>query len=179
MIKNKKIKKWAIAIGYVLLIYATLGVVRAPLNYLRSIGILTLVLYSLYGLCFGFLLFQIIKSKQKRMWETASLIFIFFLYYLAAQKVSSPEEQIHFLQYGLVGVFFLRALSQHWGFSLKSYAFAFALSGVAGWLDEVLQGLIPTRYYDIKDIFLNIYSSFLGLLIYKLVANKSDQKILS
>jgi hypothetical protein len=34
----------------------------------------------------------------------------------------------------------------------------------AGWIDELIQGLLPTRYYDLRDVAFNAAAGLLALL---------------
>lgn len=159
-------KDWLIAIGYVGFIYATLGVVRTPVSYLRSHGLLRLSLGFLYLACVVSLLLLMIRNQESSPWRYAMLCSICFTYFLVGKHVNTPEEQIHFFQYGLVGVFFARAVSHHTKPYWKIFLAALILATLAGWIDERLQGLLPNRHYDIRDVYLNFVSAFLGLIVY-------------
>ncbi len=171
--KKSHFSPWAIAILYVFFIYATLSVVPIPLQFLRSNNLLRLTLGALYLLCAIFILRQAADNGERRWQRYAALLGIFFLYPFIALKTSSPEEQIHFLEYGLVGVLFARALAAGKPYTWRTYAGAFLLGTLAGWLDEILQGLLPNRHYDIRDIWLNAVSVALGLTIRSLISAKS------
>lgn len=181
---NPKARRWLIAVGYVLLIYATLGVARTLTNILRAHGILRLSLSVVHGVCVALLSGYIVRNAPKALWRYIALLSLMGLYVAVAQKTVSPEEQIHFLQYGLVGIFFLRALELHVERKAAAYFFALVLASAAGWLDEIIQGLIPNRHYDVKDIFLNIVSAALGLAVFavlpkKMTYNSSTTRIFS
>ena len=103
-------RRWVLALGYVAFIYATLPVVGPPVQFLRSHGVLRLTLGILYSACFVALWWELIQRNAKQVWRFVALIAVFALYLLISTQVSTPEERIHFLEYGLVGVFFSRAL---------------------------------------------------------------------
>jgi VanZ family protein len=170
---NSKIKSWLLAVGYVLFIYATLSTVVVPMRYLRSLGLLRLTLAVVYGTAFLLLLRHLLQSQTHRMTRVGTLIFIFGLYGLITRTVKTPEEQFHFLEYGLVGVFFARALSQHWANRIGVFAGAVLLASLAGGIDEIIQGFLPNRHFDVHDIVLNATSAFLGLAIYRLLPKKN------
>ena len=75
-------------------------------------------------------------------------------------------RQVHFFEYGLAGILFLRALIEHLGYNWKSMGLAFLFASGAGWGDECLQGITPGRHHDLHDIVLNAAAASLGLLIY-------------
>ncbi|MCB4757032.1 MAG: VanZ family protein [Elusimicrobia bacterium] len=164
MTATKKIN-WALAIVYVLFIYATLGVIRIPTTFLRTLGLLRFALLALYLSCFATFLIFLIRSGTKNIWRFAALVAMFVVYYFSAIKIKIPEEQVHFLEYGLVGILFLRALTLHIGYNWKSYLAAFLIGSLAGTLDELLQKIVPNRYYDITDVLLNALSVSMGLII--------------
>lgn len=167
--------RWALALGYVAFIYATLGVVPAPMAYLRSHGVLRLTLGSMFLLCWlG--VFSLLASRSRTAWRYAAMIGVAGVYALVARRVTSPEEQIHFIQYGLVGVLFVRSLRPSVRSEGAAYALAFFLAVLAGWVDELLQGRLPNRHYDVRDIVLNTVSSFLGLVIYRLIPSSRNNR---
>jgi VanZ family protein len=87
-------------------------------------------------------------------------------YYFIAKTIHLPEEQLHFFEYGLVGILFLRALKHENVPKYFLFPSAWILASITGWCDELLQGITPNRHYDIRDIGFNIIASGLGLLLY-------------
>jgi len=66
-----------------------------------------------------------------------------------------PEEAVHFVQYGALGVLAFRAL----GHRVRDggiYLAAAAVGSTFGILDEFLQWLTPRRVWDLRDIGLNV-----------------------
>lgn len=174
--RNKSVQLWLLAILYVGIIYATLGYARAPLTFLREKGCLRIFLGVLYVATFGGLILGLIKIKAAQWWRIIVLCVVYSSFFIISRYMSSPEEQIHFLQYGLVGVLFMRAVASHIGVNWKSYLAAILLSGLAGWGDERIQGILPNRYYDVNDILFNILSAFLGLILYSLFQKPSSPR---
>ncbi|UCC38790.1 MAG: VanZ family protein [Candidatus Aminicenantes bacterium] len=84
----------------------------------------------------------------------------------------NPEEAIHFLEYGLLGFFLFKALSNHIrNKSIYLTATLFALS--IGILDEALQWVIPLRIWSFRDVGLNVLSGGLfKLAIWQVVKPK-------
>jgi len=71
-----------------------------------------------------------------------------------------PEEAVHFLEYGLLGFFLFRALS----FTIKDktiYLAAILIGSLVGIFDEILQWIVPLRYWDLRDVGLNAFSGVL------------------
>jgi hypothetical protein len=92
-----------------------------------------------------------IRRASNYVWLTA----VAFLYiYFTLKLWRTPEQAVHFLEYGLLGYFLFRALS----LSIRDrsiYAAAFLCGTLVGIVDEVLQWMIPNRYWDFGDVGLN------------------------
>ncbi|MFN0118395.1 MAG: VanZ family protein [Elusimicrobiota bacterium] len=157
---------WILAIGYVFFIYATLNIARTPLAYLRAHGYLKLTLNTLFFLSALSMTTYLLWYKTREWWRYIFLFFTFYLYSYFSKFTQTPEELVHFFQYGLVGVLFLRALEKHDFNKPFSWVMAFFIASIAGIIDELLQGLLPNRHYDARDILLNVISVTLGLCSY-------------
>ncbi len=65
-----------------------------------------------------------------------------------------PEEAIHFIEYGVIGIFAYRALSIQ--LAQRRVHLAAALVGILiGTCDEILQWITPDRYWDYRDLVIN------------------------
>jgi hypothetical protein len=74
----------------------------------------------------------------------------------------APEEAVHFLYYGLLSFFLLRALRFH--IQDKSiYITSLFIGSLVGIVDEIIQWMLPDRFWDIKDIGLNTLACILFL----------------
>jgi VanZ family protein len=92
-----------------------------------------------------------IRSPSNYLWLTAvACLYVYF----TLKLWRAPEEAVHFLEYGLLGFFLFRALS----LSLRDksiYLVAFFLGSLVGTFDEILQWMMPGRYWDFRDAGLN------------------------
>jgi len=84
---------------------------------------------------------------------------IFFGYTIELGK-QAPEEAVHFIQYGLLGILVYRALA-HRLEDLSIYFAAVIVCGMIGTLDEFVQWLTPQRFWGLGDIWLNFFASAL------------------
>lgn len=75
------------------------------------------------------------------------LIFLFLI-------KGAPEEKFHLLIYFLIGNFSKKCFN---------YYGAIYFTGLA-LLDEIIQYFLPNRYFDLKDIILNIGGGITGFL---------------
>jgi VanZ family protein len=92
-----------------------------------------------------------IRAPSNYIWLTA-VAFLYIYYTLKLWR--APEQAIHFLEYGFLGYFLFRALS----FSIRDksiYLTAFLCGSLVGIFDEILQWMVPDRYFDFRDIGLN------------------------
>ena len=113
------------------------------------------------------MVFYFIRHRKRFAWyHWAWLGVVAFIY--AKQtwhlKSQSPTEALHFVQYGVMYILFLRALLHrtHDGVVFVS---ALCLTSVCGNLDEIVQWLTPRRYFDWRDVGLNAFSgTMMGLL---------------
>jgi hypothetical protein len=115
-----------------------------------------LAVLALTALAFVILLYWLvfrlkIRTPSNYFWLTGvAALYIYF----TLQLWRAPEEAIHFLEYGLLGYFLFRALS----LSIRDksiYATAFLVGSLIGVFDEILQWIMPGRYWDFRDAGLN------------------------
>jgi len=83
--------------------------------------------------------------------------------WLLRGQLQSSVEAIHFVEYAALGVLLFRAWRQH---GRDPLVYPLALAGVAlvAWADEFLQWLMPGRFWDFRDIRLNVLAGAVGLL---------------
>ena len=83
--------------------------------------------------------------------------------WLLRGQLQSSVEAIHFVEYAALGVLFFRAWRRH---GRDPLVYPLALAGVAlvAWADEFLQWLMPGRFWDFRDLRLNVLAGGIGLL---------------
>lgn len=162
-----KKQRWLILTGYVLLIYATIPVVRPLVDFfVKNAGLqikpAVNVLFAITGAYLVFALIFKYKVTSLACYIWLACLGCIYVYLLSAIKI--PIERIHLLEYGLLSFFAYMAFRESFG-KLKSYLFSFILTAILGWIDEGIQALVPGRYYDIKDVGLNALSGLLALFV--------------
>ncbi len=92
-----------------------------------------------------------------------------FSVWVLLRQLQSSIEAIHFVEYGILGFLLFRAWRHH---VQDSLVYPVAGLGVAlvAWLDEFLQWLVPGRFWDYRDIRLNLLAgvavlAFIGLVV--------------
>lgn len=153
-------------VGFTLLILASAPVARPLQGWLRAQlgreGMMILLGGMFLGaaLAGGFLIN--IRKLPRRNLILSSLLFLVGLAGSLALKI--PEERIHLLEYGLLGILAPASLSSKNGGGnyLRALLFIF----LVGLLDEGFQWLLPDRVGDWRDICFNSLGGIWGIALY-------------
>ncbi len=70
-------------------------------------------------------------------------------------KSGAPEEALHYIFFGLLGVLLYRAYS-HRVRDVSIYLLSLLAGSIVGVFDEVIQWALPSRYFDVRDVWLNV-----------------------
>jgi VanZ family protein len=164
-----------IALGVLLLcIYSTLYVARTISNALRDAGYLraaVAVAFSLAAIAVIVFVFRTPALRNPRAIFAA--VGIGLVYATIVFPMSSPEEKLHFLEYGAVGVLAFFAMPPRW-VTPKRFAAAVLFTLAAG--DEGIQALLPNRHYDLRDVGFNALAGALALTSFGLIRWSSPSR---
>lgn len=168
---------WLLAAGYTLLLYSTLAVVRTLASFLRRRGMLRITLWTLLAGAVVAVLAWIVRGRPRaREWMVLGLVAIGYVAVLPLALV--PEEQFHLLEYGVLGGVIYAALRERrrireasaraetpkLSWSLRhAPVTAFLLSAALGLVDEIIQGILPSRFYATRDVVLNALAGGLAI----------------
>ena len=160
--------------AYLLVIYSTLGVIRGVSNALRDANLLRVTVACVFAasaVALVALLWRLGRLRHTRTWVTLALAAA--AYTAAIWPMQSPEEKVHFVEYGVVAVLaFFAAPDRLAGF--RRYAAAAVFTLAAGWLDEGIQALLPSRYYDLRDVAFNAAAGVFALAALAALRRKGD-----
>ncbi len=160
-----RVKYWLHVFLCVLLIYSTLSIVRPICEFLKANTPFALLANSgLIVLLGSVILYSLIKVKVRRPLTYLYLLLVTGLYVYGIVLLDIPEEKLHFVEYGFLGFLTYRAISLDVP-GARAYCLAFLLTGLLGWGDEGIQEILPNRYYQFKDVILNVISGGLGLCL--------------
>jgi hypothetical protein len=171
---------WSICVIFVLVLYATLPLgrpvitwVRGHLTHAQQMGVITGAFAMLAAGCAAY-----IAVNWRRYTPLAIVCFFVFcrLYWLELQRLQQyPEEQLHFVEYGVLAMLLHRAFA----IDLKGlwpYIATLALGALVGLGDECVQGLtkyvLPEtyrRYFGWSDVRINVIGVVYGLAFYATV----------
>ena len=87
--------------------------------------------------------------------------------------LSIPEERVHFLQYGLMSLLAQRAFGLA---PLPKIVGAAALTSALGLLDELLQGLLPSRHFEWRDVGMNAAAAVIELALDELLHDRTGAR---
>jgi hypothetical protein len=155
-------------VAYVALIWVTLPLLPPVVTWVRAnagsgpIALATPLAAGLLALLLGRLLLAGRCSRRAR-WTlpAAGLAGAGVLWWLRG----NPVEQVHLLEYGLLGFLGLRA-ARDGGFPARwRLSFWGAAVPLAGLADELIQGLLPNRVFDWRDVAVNAVSGLLGMAV--------------
>jgi len=79
-----------------------------------------------------------------------------------------PLERFHLLEYSILGILIFWTMAPK-RYSIQFYLRALNILLVVSFLDEVCQGFVSERYYDIQDIWINIFSGTIGILAFRMM----------
>ncbi len=70
----------------------------------------------------------------------------------------TPYERVHLPEYAVLTLLYRKGMP-------RNKRLPFALSVLGAILDEVIQGILPNRYFDFKDILWNVAGCIVGMLL--------------
>lgn len=161
--------RWLVLVGYVAAIYVSLPFgPRVGLAFLRTApgawllgpGVTVLAVAGAGALMLG------LWRRRAPLWAYAALAGAGAVYALAFSWLRAQHlERTHLPEYGIAAWLAWRALDPLLPGRFAAYAAAAGLAAAIGYGDELLQDLLPGRYYDLRDVALNALGAVLGALV--------------
>lgn len=108
----------------------------------------------------------LLRRRGAPWWSYAALAAVAACYVLAFTSLRAARlERTHLPQYGIAAWLAWRAVAPHAGGGLAGYVAAAAVATAIGWGEELVQGLLPNRVYDLRDVALNAAGAVLGAVV--------------
>jgi hypothetical protein len=101
------------------------------------------------------------RGAGRREWTALALVGV--VYAASALSLSIVQERVHLIEYGAVAWLFLAALEAGERPARVAAAAAFALTAAGGLVDELIQGALPNRHYDTRDVVVNAFAGALAI----------------
>lgn len=164
---------WVLVAIWTVATYSVVPLARAMQRWLREVGgedAATTGVLAVGAVVCGWLLVRLLRpSVQRRRVRLGILAALAAVgYWVMATQLETASEAVHFVQYALLAVLLVHALS----FSMNDgyiYPAAFLASLILAMGDEFLQWMAPGRYWDYRDIALNGFAAALALLAIRFV----------
>ena len=99
-------------------------------------------------------------SYQKFFWRKS--LFWVILMLLSQYFITIPEEKVHLLLFSFLGLF---------SSFVKRYSVSIIFLLIISILDEILQKILPDRFFSWDDVLINLYASIITISIYKFNRN--------
>ncbi len=157
--REREFLSWAYVALWSGLIFATVPFVRSGSDYVRSrwggeaftYGVTAIVI-----LVAGTGVALLLKQRQSTFAGYVWLLGIagLVIYLTFGLRAGTPEEAVHFVQYGMLSLLFYRAFT-HRVRDYSIYAAAAIAGTIVGMVDETVQWLTPGRHFAVRDIWLN------------------------
>lgn len=126
----------------------------------------------LIGLWLVYLFYTRPEGTPPAAWT--GLLAILSLYgLLLARYTSIIAEKVHLLEYGYLSYLALKVFKDMRSREV-SYICVIITVVVVGYLDELIQKILPNRVYDMRDVYLNVLSGLLGLALVRLLNPQVD-----
>jgi len=164
--KKSRAADWFWVALCILSIFLVIPVARSVRNFVETrldIALFGIFVLLAVGFAFGAVLYVLwfklkVRSGPRVFW-LAAVAATYTVFTLKLWR--RPEEAIHFLEYGLLGVLLFRALRHH----IKDraiYIIVILTGAIVGLVDEAIQWVIPLRYWDLRDVGFNTLSCILS-----------------
>jgi hypothetical protein len=162
-------RAWGVLAFYVVVLYGLLplgpaiglGAIRtAPGAWLLGPGL------GVIGAVVGVGLFVRLWRRGAPAWAYAALAAAAIGYTVVFTSLRAQRlERTHLAEYGIAAWLAWRAVRPHVSGTFAAYAAAVLIGTAIGWGDELVQGLLPNRVYDLRDVAMNAAGALLGIVV--------------
>jgi hypothetical protein len=161
--QEKQWQSWLSVVVWTLFIFVSIPLARTIQQYVyeewnRNLFTYVVLLITALGLVAATLYVRRFRPAARSGYFWLAAISGIFVVYAIELGNQSPEEAIHFVQYGVLGILVYRALA-HRVQDISIYFAAAIICGIIGAIDEFVQWLTPRRVWGLRDIWLNFFSS--------------------
>jgi len=150
-------------VAYCLVLYASAAYLYPLARWAQGAGHgwiapgLTLAFVGLTGVAVAT---QVVRALSRK--RTSHLLFLgvaLVSFFPAYFNIERPLERFHFLEYSVLGALLFWVLAPQ-RYSLRFYLTSLNILLLISYGDEVIQGFVAGRFYDIHDIWINIFKLF-------------------
>ena len=149
-------------------IFASLYPLQFLLDFLRRRNLLRLsILLAFLVVAGGVVLWMIRRRAGAREWGVLALSTS--AYFLFARSLDVVQERLHQIEYGALAVLLSAAFGERRrardlpASPGRVALAAFAAAAAIGLADEIVQGILPNRQYDLRDVGFNALAAAMAL----------------
>ncbi len=161
--RERRLWLWILAV--VVAIYSTLGLAGTLVGELRNRGLLDDFFILSFLLVLAAIVTQALKARPRGV-EIAVAIGVAAAYLMVFVRMGIPAvERTHLIEYGVVAVLVYEALTERArGRHVPAPALlAILATTLVGMFDEVIQGILPNRVFDPRDILFNTLAAVMAI----------------
>ncbi|GAB4333106.1 MAG: hypothetical protein Kow0099_04950 [Candidatus Abyssubacteria bacterium] len=127
------------------------------------------VVFLLIGLVV--VVYLVRRRREFGVLRYSALALLTLVYVYLLHRSRFPAERLHLMEYGFLAYLCWRAFRVDFT-TVTSYALGFVLSSAFGLVDELVQYVLPNRYFELRDVATNIIASALGLMVASLLRRR-------
>lgn len=148
-------------------IYSSLGLAGVLVEELQNRGVLE-IFYAIFAfLTLIVLISQGLKVRPKGV-EIAVGLGLIIAFSMVVIRMGIPViERTHLIEYGLLATFIFQALvegAQNGRNVPLLPIIAILVTSIFGFIDELVQAILPNRIFDIRDIVFNVLSAIITVV---------------
>lgn len=175
-----RVRAWGIALAYVLFVFLTVPVfpeIWVRLRHHTGAGIAhvgTILVGAVAAWCAVHACRRALAERA--LWRLPVLLLVLASYAWILRVFGQfPAERLHLLEYGFMAFVLQRALRFDLP-TLRAYAWALGLTALLGFVDESIQWVLPQRFFELKDVALNVMAGSLGLALVALARGAAGHR---
>ncbi len=156
---------WIFAFAVVIAIYASLPFAGQLADVLRASDLLEISFAAGMLLIVLMVIAHALQSRPNAATVTIALGVI-AAYLLVFVRIANPAERTHLIEYGVVSLLTLEALrerARNGRFAPAPALLAIVIATTVGTIDEFVQGVLPGRVFDTRDILFNALAGILAV----------------
>jgi VanZ family protein len=159
---------WIAVAVVVAAIFLSLYPLQFALDWLRERNLLRLTIGALFGLAVTGAVAGLVR-RRAGVREWLVLLLAASVYASFAVSLEVPQERLHLVQYGGLALLLEAAFAERERSAgrspegRRSALRALAAASAIGLADELVQGALPNRQYDTRDVIFNAVSAGLAL----------------
>ena len=154
---------WLWTLAAVVAIYSTLGPAQVLAEVLRERNLLRVSFALVVLLVVGGLAASWVR-RPPGWGEIAVALSVALAYLMVGWRIDSWEERTHLIEYGIVAALIHQALLERVRQGRRvpvPAALTVAATALLGALDEIIQAMLPSRVFDVRDIGFNALAGFM------------------